>query len=1433
MSRATAQRGFALALVAVACWSVASEAEAARRVIVRLRDGSGRFGAADRQRVEREAPVRVTHAFSSLPAVVLEVPDDMPDDAVAGVMNARWVEPDLLVQMAQVGSQTIPWGITRVRAQEAWTHTRGAGINVGVIDSGVDTDHPDLIAAIAGGYNALDGEDTGVYEDLLGHGTHVAGTIAAADNGVGVVGVAPEANLYAVRVFGDANEAWVSDIVEGLLWCVDNGIHVVNMSLGLVGGESPLFEEAVATADQAGVVMVAAAGNHNLIEPTDVAAPAVYPQVIAVSSIDSDGGLSSFSNYGPEVDFAAPGSGVESTYLAGSYAYLQGTSMATPHVTGVVALALAAGRTVATGAGLQLLDDLVAEDTALADEEEGEGVIDAATTVMPPVGVLGITAGLDVQPSVVYTRGVGNVSLAFTLAETTGNAVVVDEARLSITDADGVEVTTISLDVDPEFAAGATRDYAVPTTLLEPGAHEAVVRVRIGDWQDVVPSEGATNPIAFTVYAATPVLAGPPDGAQSPSPALPEWQGVFQATNYELSVLAPGDLDWVGYETSDTQYELPLAAPGEYRWRVRAFAGGEWLAYSPERTFTYGLPAPALAAPAAGADTYDANPVLTWSALAEAASYDVQVSTTEGFETLVAEAGGQVDVSWAYAGPALTIGSTYFWRVRAASPIGVWSDPSHFRFTRLLLTTVVSPPGAGAVTPSQGDYAPGDVVTLIATPADGYMFAGWEGALTGTENPVAVTITTDMDLTATFALPTYGLATAANPPGAGSVTPESGDYVAGDIVTLAATAVIGYQFTHWDDTPEAVANPLVVTVTGDATRTANFARTTHALTATAQPTDGGAVTPDAGLSEYGDVVEFLATPEPGFVFVGWDGSASGSANPLSVTVTADMDIVAVFAPMPRAALTVESAEAPLNATTAATSVTLTPEDGAAIESVAFTLVVDPAEIATLAIDAADASVTEWTITQTASVGRVEVTASASPGVEEALSFPIAIGAASGFRGSAGVRLEGVVLNDGAMLSTATDGSVFFSQLSSAPSAPRVGLTAVISVTATLPAAVVSAEAAYRRGGDAEYDTVAMTETGPEEWSASLPAAASTARGIAYYVEVITEDGRIYANGDASSPHDLSVRVTESIAVVPTPHAPSPWNLVAPTVVSDDSAASAAFARIGAAYTPFTGVTSPPQWLAWRWQATQQEWRPAVGFDEHAAATDPFAPSAAWFVAAEDDPSLAFSVAGWSVDSTADHVIPLRAGWNLLANPFAYGVDWSDASVLVRYAGIQTDPTNARQRGWVHDRIFWHDADTGGYVPQASGDAIPYSLAPGQGFWLYAAVDGAELAIPPVESFPSDPPVPPSAAPSRPSSDLWTVSLRVRAGDAEDVATAAVGSPEDRLGHVAPPPVPSSERPDIACWRTSAAVLRASGAAPSHRRTRCPGAYPSPPMRTRR
>ncbi|WZX99579.1 S8 family serine peptidase [Bacillus sp. FSL W7-1360] len=240
--------------------------------------------------------------------------------------GVAYVEKD---EVMTISSQTVPDNIEQVKAPVA--HQRGltgAGVKVAVLDTGI-APHPDL--HIAGGVSFVSGED---YEDENGHGTHVAGTIAALDNGIGVVGVAPEADLYAVNVLGKEGAALTSVVIEGIEWAIENDMDVVNLSLG-GGAPSQALEETVDAAREKGILVVAASGNAGT---SSIDYPARYESVIAVGSVDSDNKRDATSQYGDGLSLVAPGVDVLSTFLDGEYVEASGTSMATPAVAGAAAL---------------------------------------------------------------------------------------------------------------------------------------------------------------------------------------------------------------------------------------------------------------------------------------------------------------------------------------------------------------------------------------------------------------------------------------------------------------------------------------------------------------------------------------------------------------------------------------------------------------------------------------------------------------------------------------------------------------------------------------------------------------------------------------------------------------------------------------------------------------------------------------------------------------------------------------------------------------------------------------------------------------------------------------------------------------------------------------------------------------------------------------
>jgi parallel beta-helix repeat protein len=252
--------------------------------------------------------------------------------------NVERIEPDAKIFATQ-SVQITPWGIERVNASTVWNYSKGAGVNVSIIDSGIDYGHPDLWENFVGGHDFVN-NDSDPYDDD-GHGTHVAGIVAAVDNDFGVVGAAPEARLYVVKALDENGEGYTSDLVAGIEWSVERNVQVISMSLGS-NFDSQSLHEAVDSAYNSGIVLVAAAGNDG--NPggggDKVDYPARYDSVIAVGATDSNYLRGSFSSTGPSLELSAPGVNINSTYPNSSYSLFSGTSMATPHVTGVVALLL-------------------------------------------------------------------------------------------------------------------------------------------------------------------------------------------------------------------------------------------------------------------------------------------------------------------------------------------------------------------------------------------------------------------------------------------------------------------------------------------------------------------------------------------------------------------------------------------------------------------------------------------------------------------------------------------------------------------------------------------------------------------------------------------------------------------------------------------------------------------------------------------------------------------------------------------------------------------------------------------------------------------------------------------------------------------------------------------------------------------------------------
>ncbi|MHA4096190.1 S8 family peptidase [Bacillus cereus] len=300
---------------------------------------------------------------------------------------------DVLEVVSEV--REIPEGVKLINAPAAWEKSeKGKDVVVAVLDTGCQIDHVDLKDRIIGGRNFTtdNNSDPNNYTDMNGHGTHVAGTIAATENNQGVLGVAPQAKLLIVKVLGGPNGSGAYEwIINGINYAVnwrgpnEEKVRVISMSLS--GPENnPELHQAVKNAVNNDVLVVCAAGNRGDGNDTtdELSYPGAYPEVVEVGAVDLNKNAARFSQSNKNVDLVGPGVGILSTYKDGGYATLQGTSMATPHISGGAALIIKHcesenefGRTLSED---EIYAQLIKRTTALDESKRivGNGLLDLA-----------------------------------------------------------------------------------------------------------------------------------------------------------------------------------------------------------------------------------------------------------------------------------------------------------------------------------------------------------------------------------------------------------------------------------------------------------------------------------------------------------------------------------------------------------------------------------------------------------------------------------------------------------------------------------------------------------------------------------------------------------------------------------------------------------------------------------------------------------------------------------------------------------------------------------------------------------------------------------------------------------------------------------------------------------------------------------------------
>ncbi|MBU2036658.1 S8 family peptidase [Patescibacteria group bacterium] len=393
-------------------------------------------GVAERAVVER-AGGTVRFSYTIVPAVAASV----PEAAIQGLLNnpnITSVELDGAVYAVDTELDNA-WGVKRIGSGDVHDKgNKGTGVKIGIIDSGVDYTHQDLNDVYAGGYDFVENDNDPA--DVYGHGTHVAGSACAEDNGLGVVGVAPECALYSLRVLNNDGVGSWSATIAAMDWAVLNGLQVVNLSLGSSQDPGSTVKAAFDNAEAANMVIVAAGGNSGNPpgKGNNVIYPAKYASVIAVAATDSNDKRPSWSSTGEEIELAAPGVSVLSAWNDGTsphnpqpyildggyYKEGSGTSMASPHVAGAAALVIATG--ITNNDEVRLILNSTADDIGATGKDTlyGYGLVNVAAAIaslVPPSPAVNVNVSTDKAS---YESGVDTTAIL--------TAIVTDENGTAI-----------------------------------------------------------------------------------------------------------------------------------------------------------------------------------------------------------------------------------------------------------------------------------------------------------------------------------------------------------------------------------------------------------------------------------------------------------------------------------------------------------------------------------------------------------------------------------------------------------------------------------------------------------------------------------------------------------------------------------------------------------------------------------------------------------------------------------------------------------------------------------------------------------------------------------------------------------------------------------------------------------------------------------------
>ena len=529
-----------------------------RRVLIGFNDGTGPQAAERRRSYIRGHGGRVRRSYRHLPAAAAEL-SEIQISRLRTDPRVAYIEEDGEVHALDTELDD-SWGVKHIDAGNVHPNNKGTGIKVAVIDTGIDYGHLDLDDNYKGGYDFVNSDDDPM--DDHGHGTHCAGIIAAEDNDQGVIGVAPEASLYAVKVLNSGGSGYLSDVVAGIEWAIDNNMDIISMSLG-TDYDYQTLREACDNASAAGILLVAAAGNDYSVrrgsERDTVDYPARYDSVIAVGATDDTDVKASWSSTGSALELAAPGVDIYSTYPGNSYATKSGTSMACPHVAGAAALILAG-----PNGGVRTVFQDTADDLGDAgwDNWYGYGLVDAGEAAgisdTPPelvsIEVSPVTTtipkGYNQQYIAIGTysdAGTSDITTTVAWASSDTGAATIDATGLAAGVGEGTTSITASLDSVTSNQAKLTVEAPIlvsisvepKTASIEIDSIQQYSATGIySDWSEVditTTAAWASSNTGTATIDATGLATGKGVGATSITGSL----DIITSNNAELTVTPP------------------------------------------------------------------------------------------------------------------------------------------------------------------------------------------------------------------------------------------------------------------------------------------------------------------------------------------------------------------------------------------------------------------------------------------------------------------------------------------------------------------------------------------------------------------------------------------------------------------------------------------------------------------------------------------------------------------------------------------------------------------------------------------------------------------------------------------------------------------------------------------------------------------------------